>query len=197
MEHRLIDHGDGWLGAEPHHHIVNVTVCGSWWGGAPDERNIPHATMSDGAPNGYGLITFDGVQYSHEYRAASRPADYQMEIFAPETVLLADAPHTRVYVNVFAGSARSTVEMRFGDDGSWTALPQVFEVDPGFAAVVERERQFESLQLWTKLPQPHECTHLWAAPLPAPPGPGTHLLHVRTTDMFGHTYHDRRTIKFE
>src|SRR5690606_7210489 len=27
-EHRFITHADGWRGPEPHHHIINVTVCG-------------------------------------------------------------------------------------------------------------------------------------------------------------------------
>ncbi len=62
-EHRYIKKEDGWLGPEPHHHIINVTVCGSWWSGAPDERGIPHATMADGAPNGYSIISFDGTKY--------------------------------------------------------------------------------------------------------------------------------------
>ena len=32
-EHRFITRDDGWRGPEPHHHIINVTVCGSWWSG--------------------------------------------------------------------------------------------------------------------------------------------------------------------
>ena len=36
--HQFIDRGDGWMGAKPHHHIVNVTVSGTWWKGAKDER---------------------------------------------------------------------------------------------------------------------------------------------------------------
>lgn len=30
MEHRIIDKEDGWQGPVPHHHIINVSVCGSW-----------------------------------------------------------------------------------------------------------------------------------------------------------------------
>ena len=43
---------DGWKGSDAHHHLVNATVCGSWWCGLKDELGIPHATMNDGAPNG-------------------------------------------------------------------------------------------------------------------------------------------------
>ncbi|MEZ6066937.1 MAG: calcineurin-like phosphoesterase family protein [Planctomycetaceae bacterium] len=81
-EHVWIKRDDGWEGPEPHHHIINVTVCGSWWSGAPDERGIPHTTMKDGAPNGYSIISFDGVEYRLDYRAAGRSPDYQMEIDA-------------------------------------------------------------------------------------------------------------------
>ncbi|MGD9857946.1 MAG: metallophosphoesterase N-terminal domain-containing protein, partial [Planctomycetaceae bacterium] len=60
-EHVWVTHEDGWQGPRPHHHIINVTVCGSWWSGAPDERGIPHTTMADGAPNGYSIMTFNGT----------------------------------------------------------------------------------------------------------------------------------------
>lgn len=35
QEHRYIKKEDGWLGPEPHHHIINVTVCGGWWSSTP------------------------------------------------------------------------------------------------------------------------------------------------------------------
>ena len=59
---------DGWRGAKPHHHVINVTVCGSWWKGSPDELEIPHATMRGGAPNGYSVLTFDGRDASRHER---------------------------------------------------------------------------------------------------------------------------------
>ncbi|MFN9238044.1 MAG: metallophosphoesterase N-terminal domain-containing protein, partial [Planctomyces sp.] len=30
-EHVLMNNNDGWKGSRPHHHIINVTVCGAWW----------------------------------------------------------------------------------------------------------------------------------------------------------------------
>jgi hypothetical protein len=42
-EHRFITDKDGWRGPKPHHHIINVTVSGSWWSGAPEigtKRNV-------------------------------------------------------------------------------------------------------------------------------------------------------------
>jgi DNA repair exonuclease SbcCD nuclease subunit len=73
----------GWKGSEPHHHLINATVSGSWWCGLHDELGIPHATMNDGAPNGYSVITFDGNTYSVRFKAARRPENYQMNIYMP------------------------------------------------------------------------------------------------------------------
>ncbi|MEQ9409900.1 MAG: metallophosphoesterase N-terminal domain-containing protein, partial [Fuerstiella sp.] len=50
-EHVMIDSKDGWKRPKPHHHIINVTVCGSWWSGQPDENDIPHTMCADGTPN--------------------------------------------------------------------------------------------------------------------------------------------------
>src|SRR5690606_14804136 len=153
-EHVWITREDGWEGPEPHHHIINVTVCGSWWSGAPDERGIPHTTMADGAPNGYSIISFDGTDYRLEYRAAGRSADYQIEVDAPEVVTTAQLSDTIVYANVFNGSEKSVVEMRVGD-GEWRAMEQTREVDPQFQRVVELEaRLLEHEAAWRKLPKP-------------------------------------------
>ena len=82
--HFFFGEEDGWKGEDEYHHLVHATVCGSWWSGTKDENGIPHATMSDGAPNGYSIVTFDGNEYSIRFKAARRPADHQMNIYAPE-----------------------------------------------------------------------------------------------------------------
>ena len=100
------------MGAKPHHHIVNVTVSGTWWKGAKDERGIPHTTMRDGAPNGYSIITFDGAKATFDFKASRFPANHQLRIHAPVALAAADVAKTSVYVNVFAGSEKSTVKLR-------------------------------------------------------------------------------------
>lgn len=195
-QHVFISSEDGWNGSKPHHHVINVTACGSWWSGTPDETGIPHTMMRDGAPNGYSIITFDGQDYSLEFKAARRPADYQMNIHAPEVVTASEAGETNVFVNVFAGSERSTVEMRLGPSGAWVPMQRIEEKDPFYVAVYEAEEKIPERK-WQKLPEPTVSSHLWKAPLPTGPEPGTHLLYVRTTDMFGHTYTDLRTIRIE
>jgi hypothetical protein len=186
---------DDWPGSAPHHHMNVATACGCWWRGAPDESGLPHATMADGAPNGWTLVTFDDNRYSAVFRAARRPANHQMSIHAPESVAPEKAAQTEVLVNVFAGSQRSTVEMRFGS-GDWVKLERVACGDPYFAAIKEAEESKHPPR-GRKLPEIGKSSHIWRGVLPANPRPGTHLIEVRTTDMFGATHSGRRIIRVE
>ncbi|REK05419.1 MAG: metallophosphoesterase [Planctomycetota bacterium] len=194
-EHRYITKEDGWMGPEPHHHIINVTVCGSWWSGTPDERGIPHTTMADGAPNGYSIISFDGTDYTLDFKAAGRPADYQMEIHAPEEVAADQAGETMVYVNVFNGSERSKVEMSF-EGGDWVAMQHTREIDPKFQEVYDAEAAvLEKAPNFRQLAKPKASSHLWKAKLPAELPVGVGLLRVRATDANGKQYTSARVIR--
>ena len=186
---------DGWPGPGTHHHTSFVTACGSWWRGAPDEVGLPHTTMRDGAPNGWCVATFDGHEYSIEFRAARRPADYQMSIHAPEVVGIDETAAAEVLVNVFAGSERSTVEMRVGRS-PWVKLERVERPDPYLLSIKAAEES-ESPPNGIKLPKPIDSAHIWLGRLPADLVRGTHMVEVRTTDVFGHTYSGRRIIRVE
>jgi hypothetical protein len=195
MEHRYIGEEDGWRGPEKHHHVINVTVCGSWWRGRKDERGIPHATMSDGGPNGYSIMEFDGADYSLEFRAAGRPAEYQMNIYAPESVKLADVANTKILVNVFAGSEKTRCEMRVGtelkrDEAPWVEMRQSRRADPAFVAETERESKLQNKD-WSDLPKPYETPHIWGGVLPPVSAAGTYVIEVRATwpDGMSHTAH--------
>lgn len=195
QEHRFLGEENGWKGKNPHHHIVNVTVSGTWWKGALDERGIPHATMRDGSPNGHSVITFDGRRTTFDYKAAGRPADYQMNVYAPDVVAAADVGKTEVYVNVFAGSEKSIVELRVGWDGEWARIKQVWEQDPYYTAVRDREMKMNPAP--PALNAPIDSPHLWKGPLPAGLAAGTHTIFVRTRDMDGRYFHARRVIRVE
>lgn len=193
QEHVFIDGKDGWQGSAPHHHIVNVTVSGSWWSGATDERGIPHTTMRCGAPNGYSIISFDGSSYTWDFQAARRPADYQMSIMAPNSVDSAETSGTLVSVNVFGGSERSTVEMRLDNQEGWTAMKKVRKPDPDYLALKELEASPKPPN-GRKLPDVIKSPHLWESPLPANLPAGEYTIAVRTTDMFGRVYTAERVI---
>lgn len=114
-----------------------------------------------------------------------------MTIFAPDEVNSAKAAKTEVLVNVFAGSPRSVVEMRLGDTGAWTRMTPVARNDPYY----ERLKASEPPNAKRPLPKPAKSRHLWQAMLPANPSPGSYLIHVRTTDMYGQIYQDHRVIR--
>jgi hypothetical protein len=189
--HLFIGEEDGWRGAEPHHHIIAGTLCGSWFGGAPDEFGVPHATMSDGTPRGYLELEFDGPRYRMDgYRSFGRPRDYQMHIEAPEQVLRPQLSEVAVTVNVFNGSERSQVRMRCGAGEPWRELEKIDEPDPRFLRL--RERDATPQPPYRALPQPlSECPHLWRGRLPVDLPAGTHLVEVLATDMFGNTHQGR------
>lgn len=177
MEHRLIDTQDDWQGPEPHHHIVNVTVCGSWWRGQPDERGIPHTTMKDGAPNGYSIMEFDGRNYSMEFRAAGRPASYQMNIYAPEAMSRKTLATTVVLANVFAAGPQTVCQLRVGDS-EWVAMERLTTEDPNYVAETMREAALGD-EAWVGLPAPRATPHMYRGLLPTQLDLGTHQIEVR------------------
>ncbi len=189
QQHLFFRKEDGWLRDEPHHHVNAVTACGSWWTGVPDPVGIPHTTMRDGAPNGYLIVEFRGNRYSIGYKATRRPPEYQMNIYMPDIISIGDVPQTRVLVNVFFGSEKSRVEMRLGDEGDWIPMTRVQEPDPAYAEMKKLEEQYTLPG--RRLPGLMNSPHLWAANLPAKLPRGSHVLTVRTVDMFGQEWVDR------
>ncbi len=193
-EHVFIKKKDGWLGAKPHHHVINVTVCGSWWSGAPDERGIPHTMMADGAPNGYSIIAFDGTDYRVDFKASGRPSNYQMNVYAPEQVAEDVLETTAIHANVFNGSERSKVEMRLDADAQWVPMKRALEIDPLFKQVTAFE-EIVRKAAWLALPRPKASRHLWKATLPAGTSPGVYLLRVRETDRHGRVHMGYRVLR--
>lgn len=193
QQHHFLGEEHGHKGKKPHHHLVNVTTCGSWWQGSPDNYGIPHSTMRDGAPRGYSIFTFDGNQYSIEFRAAGKPAAHQMNIYLPDEVKSVDVAKTDVLVNVFGGSEKSKVEMRFGEKGQWIEMTRTPMKDPAYEAMVEKDRALTTP--FRPLPGAIDSPHIWRAKLPAFSGTGVQPVHVRTTDMFGQVYLATRGIR--
>lgn len=195
-EHRIIRREDGWLGATPHHHVVNVTACGSWWTGQPDESGIPHTTMRDGAPNGYSVLTFEDRGVTVDFKAARRPANYQLNIMAPDRVSAKATNAVIVHVNVFNGSDQSTVKMRLNNRGAWTALQKALEPDPDYVAAVEREAKLAA-KPFRELSKPIRSPHLWKGTLPKDLPKGTHNICVEATDGNGKLHPAMRAITVE
>jgi hypothetical protein len=194
--HLFIGSEQGFHGQQPHHHIVNVTVSGSWWSGQTDERGIPHATMHDGAPNGYSILTFNGDDYRLDYKAAGRSADEQMSIYFPQEITPKNPAGAEFSVNIWNGSERSTVEMAIDDSEEWTVLTRREEIDPAYQRLVEKEAKILPA-VDPALATPRVCYHLWFGKLPENLSPGTHLLRIRTTDMNGRDYFGHRSFRVD
>lgn len=197
-EHVLMNAADGWEGSRPHHHIINVTVCGSWWAGQPDEQGIPHAMCADGTPNGYTIMHFDGTQYLLDYRAARRGADEQIRVTAPEVVPSLQPAVTEFRANVFNAIPGALVEWRL-DEGSWQAMEKTQnETDPTYQRLFDAEQPLLPDNVpWTRLAKPMVCPHLWKASLPAGLSPGTFLIQVRATNPNGQQLTGERMIRVE
>ena len=210
----------GWHGDQPHHHHNHATTSGSWWQGTLDEVGIPHTTMRDGAPNGYGIFTFSGNEYSIRFKAARRPADYQMNIWTPWEVESDETGNTDILVNVFGGTKRSTVEYRLGESNKWVKMDYMPQKDPFFVDVKARDEMIDlerkmhnvirdtmdtTINEDTKIPQRGrrlnfgvpKSYHMWQGKLPENVPTGTYVIYVRTTDMFGQTDIGRRIIRVE
>ena len=183
-------------GEHPHKHLVHGTVSGSWWGGVPDEYGIPHAMMSDGTPNGYSIGTFRGKQYALRYKAARRPADFQMHVFAPYAVKSSESAEEDIFVNVFMGDDDGEVTYRVGETGPSYTLTRQERPDPYFQQLKERE-YYLPRAAGRFLPNPTESTHLWTGPLPANLPVGTHVIYVEATDTFGEEHSAVRILRVE
>jgi hypothetical protein len=184
-EHRLIDATDGWRGQKPHHHIINVTVSGSWWGGNRDERGIPHTMMSDGAPNGYSIMNFDHHNYQLNFHPAGRSSTYQMDLMLPEKIVAGEVNGVPLIANVFNAAPQDLVEARIGHDGNWVAMENYSGPAPLFVEMRQRELRPDGTPMFG---EPHSTNHLWRIPLGSlrtEISAGHHLLQVRWTDSSG------------
>ncbi|HCB97976.1 MAG: calcineurin-like phosphoesterase C-terminal domain-containing protein [Limisphaerales bacterium] len=193
--HEQITRADGWRGAKPHHHLINVTVSGSWWSGLPDAYGIPHTTMRDGAPNGYTRIRFADRKAPYiQFKAARSPEDFQMSVTVADAVSVEKVPTTPVYVNVFNGWKESVVQLRWNDQGSWVSLERSEEPDPGLQAVFDREPETPRAP-YRRISSPIDSKHLWKGHLPEGVSHGIHVLSVRASDVNGRWYRAERIVR--
>ena len=192
--HYFLGREFGWTGDAPHHHFNTVCVRGVGYRGGLDEDGIPFCVSTCGAPNGYSFLTFEGNRYAIEYRASRKPADYQMNVYAPMRVAAKATGRPEVLVNVFAGSERSRVEVRVAG-GAWQPMQLTYRPDP---AIETMFREQDGPTPWFGLRYHHgtdrPSEHLWVARLPERIPLGMQLIEARTTDMFGQSYLARRTV---
>ena len=120
-----LDHTHNWHGDWFLSHTL-AEVRGSGWGSGPrDERGVRLATMQDGNPNGYYVMTFEGTEVKPRFVPAQGDPSCTMRIVLdplPEgtrgafgDVLAINRgrlrPGTRIVVNLFDGGERDLVEL--------------------------------------------------------------------------------------
>lgn len=201
VEHHHFGEDDGWNGEGEFHQHVVATVSGGWWTGPRDERGIPNAMQRDGVPNGWTLLSIDGHRATAHFRGAGEPVDAQMRIGFDRafhqlgTALLDDyregevwngpllvdeLPSTEVFVNLFNGGPRSTVEMRV-NGGPWVRMRREFRKDP--TTVEHMARHGGTMKGWVA---PVATDHIFLADLPAAGlDAGVHRIDVRARDEYG------------
>jgi hypothetical protein len=198
-EHWYFTAADGYAAGTHHHHIL-AAVSGSWWSGPFDARGIPMALQSDGTPNGFHILSVDGVAYTTTLVPAHDPARGQMRIMVESQLHSADKEvirdyrtgallsgaiaadrlgSTRLVVNLFDGGPRSKVEVSVSGS-PYQPLTKVERLDPFVVEVYERNR--ESKKPWVEA---GKCSHICQGVLPSALATGTHRVTVRATDEYG------------
>jgi C terminal of Calcineurin-like phosphoesterase/Calcineurin-like phosphoesterase len=192
QRHEIHGADEGWTGTAPIPEYNVAAACGGFWSGPLDANGIPAATMSDGTPPGYAIISFAGDQVAMDYFPWRGPADHQMEIQSPEAVAPRQG-YVSFYANVFNGHDGWTVEARV-DDRAWKKMPRILGWDPTYASEFLAQNSTAHPPATKRLTDPGLCYHLWRGILPADLPVGSHVLYVRATDPQGKAFSSQRPL---
>ncbi|MDI1252959.1 calcineurin-like phosphoesterase C-terminal domain-containing protein [Thermomonas sp.] len=184
QQHVFHDAGDGWNGAQPLHEYNIGAACGAYWSGIKDSDGIPDATMADGTPNGYAVLTVQaGGTYALAWHNARDVADTQIGLHAPKVLRRGAYPAWGVYANVYMGMDDSRVEYRV-DGGDWAPMRKLLQPDPALLAENMRDDAADALRGYDRSPEAEPSRHLWRAALPTTLAVGEHKIEVRTFDRW-------------
>jgi len=182
--HNLVDSTAGFHGETPHHLVSMGTTCGSWWTGAPDEFGVPHSTMADGTPVSYAWLYITGNKWKLKWKAAGKPADFQMHVNGPGTVSASADTTVLITANIYNALPDANVKMRIGASGEWIKMKQDIRHDQARLDVTEREKELGMVP-WRNLPAPALTPHIWSAEIPARQfTPGVHRIDVNAIDRW-------------
>jgi C terminal of Calcineurin-like phosphoesterase len=187
-----VNHKHNWHGYPFIAHTL-AEVRGNGWGIGPrDERGVRAATMQDGNPNGYYVISFRSTDFTPRFVPASgNPAEGMRIVLDPLLEGSVDelgnvitlnrgtlAPGTKVVVNLFDGGERDSVQISL-DDAPYVEMTNVLRNDPfmdrQFAQYEGTPDEFES---------PEPSSHIWEHALPDNLAPGLHTVRVIALDEF-------------
>ena len=179
QQHYFHGADEGWAGAAPLHEYNVGAACGAFWSGVKDAAGIPDATMADGTPNGYAVLTVrKGGEYALDYHAARDPDDAQLYLHAPKVLRQGAYPAWGVFANVFMGQDDTVVEFRV-DGGEWKPMKRVVQPDPRVQVENTRDDLAGELRGFDRSPEATPSTHLWRGALPTDLAVGEHEVEVR------------------
>lgn len=175
---------EGWLQENRHHHYNIGTTSGDWYSGKLDEKGIPISVMRDGTPKGYAFIHFNGNKYTVDYKAAGKPENYQIKVFAPKVVAKGKRTKSGIFANFFMGSKTDSLTYRV-DGSEWKKMEYVEALDPSYVELVYEWELADQLMPGRRSSDPTECTHLWRGDIPSNLEIGEHKIEIKAVDMFG------------
>ncbi len=180
---------EGWQGAAPLHEYNLGAACGAFWSGAPDAAGIPDATMADGTPNGYALLSVrddGGMRWPsirRACRAGTRRPTMRWRCMRQACCAVARIRPQGVFANVFMGDADTRVEYRI-DGGDWKPMARVERSDPGLAAQNVIDDLAAGLRGYDRSPEAVASSHLWRGALATDLPVGRHRVEVRAFDRW-------------
>ena len=199
-EHHYFDGHDGWKGAAPLHQHILTTLSGSWWSGPFDHRGVPSADSRDGTPNGFHILSVDGLSYTTRFVPAKEPNGRQMRLsilsrfhgigrdvdrdFRQVRLLGSPVPRealgaSTLIANVFDGGDKTRVRMIVGDRAPVEMIRQA-RPDPFVQEVFARNEAAK--KAWARA---DVSSHIWVARLPGDLKPGTYPVVVEATGEYG------------
>lgn len=184
QRHAFHDARDGWHGARPLHEYNVGAACGAYWSGAKDAAGIPAATMADGTPNGYAVLSVgEHSEYALAWHNARDAADSQIGLHAPKVLRQGAYPAWGVYANAYMGDDGTRVEYRV-DGGEWKPMRKVMQPDPALLAENARDDEADALRGYDRSPEAEPSPHLWRGALPTTLAVGEHEIEVRAFDRW-------------
>ena len=199
-EHHYFDAADGWKGAAPLHQHILTTLSGSWWSGPFDHRGVPSADSRDGTPNGFHILSVDGLSYKTRFVPAKEPDGRQMRLsilsrfhgvgkdadrdFRQVRLLGSPVPRdalsaSTLIANVFDGGERTKVKMVIGDRAP-IEMTRSSRPDPFVQEVFARNEATK--KAWVSA---DNSSHIWTARLPGDLAPGTYRVVVEAFGEYG------------
>jgi hypothetical protein len=187
-----VNHTHNWHGYPFIAHTLAEVRGNGWSSGPRDARGVRAATMQDGNPNGYYVISFRGTEFQPRFVPASgNPAESMRIVLDPLLDGSVDSlgnivalnrgrllPGTKLVVNVFDGGERDSVQMSL-DGGSYVEMANVLRNDPFM------ERRFERFAgTPDAFSSPVPSSHIWEHVLPDDLAPGLHAVRVIAIDEF-------------